>query len=122
MVSQDMLERLGYEVEVACNGEEAIHIFSNAQRAGSPFGAVILDLTIKGGMGAKEIIKHLKEIDPDIRAIVASGYLSDPVMSNFKDHGFLDALNKPYQLKDILQSLKTVAGFSETHPSRRETR
>ncbi|MHB8789721.1 MAG: two-component system sensor histidine kinase NtrB [Desulfobulbaceae bacterium] len=107
-VTQSMLESLGYEVETACNGEEAIELYTTAKEAGLPFGAVILDLTIKGGLGGKETIKRLRELDPDIRAIVASGYSNDPVMADFSKHGFLDALNKPYQLQDLEKSLEVI--------------
>lgn len=105
-VTGSMLESLGYEVATACNGEEAIHLYTTAKEAGQPFGAVILDLTIKGGRGGRDTIKRLKELDPDIRAIVASGYSNDPVMANFRKYGFLDALNKPYQLRDLKKSLE----------------
>jgi CheY-like chemotaxis protein len=62
-------------------------------------------LTIKGGIGGKETIKRLKELDPDVRAIVASGYSSDPVMANFREYGFDDALQKPYRLIDLRKAL-----------------
>jgi nitrogen-specific signal transduction histidine kinase/CheY-like chemotaxis protein len=119
-VTRDILKMLGCEVEVAGNGEEAIQLYAKARQAGAPFGAVILDLTIKGGMGGKETLQHLKEIDPDVRAIVASGYANDPVMSNFREYGFLDALPKPYQLKDLVKSLRAVTGFCGMLPSRKE--
>jgi len=108
-VTRSMLESLGYEVETACNGEEAIALYADAKGAGLPFGAVILDLTIKGGLGGGETIKKLRELDPDIRAIVASGYSNDPVMADFRKHGFLDALSKPYQLRDLEKSLEGIA-------------
>jgi two-component system cell cycle sensor histidine kinase/response regulator CckA len=117
-VTRDILEMVGYQVEVACNEEEAIELYLQAQLEGSPFGAVILDLTIKGGMGGRETIKRLKEIDPDIRAIVVSGYANDPVMANFKEYGFLDALHKPYQLEDLERSLHAVAHACGKHFSR----
>ncbi|MCL7487696.1 MAG: response regulator [Desulfobulbaceae bacterium] len=107
-VTRSMLENLGYEVETVCNGEEAIKLYTDAKEAGEPFGAVILDLTIKGGLGGRETIKKLREFDPDIRAIVASGYSNDPVMANFREYGFLDALNKPYQLQDLEKSLEGI--------------
>lgn len=107
-VTRSMLENLGYEVETACNGEEAIELYTTAKGAGQPFGAVIMDLTIKGGMGGRETIKRLRELDPDVRAIVASGYSTDPVMANFREHGFLDALHKPYQLQDLEKSLEGI--------------
>jgi PAS domain S-box-containing protein len=105
-VIRSVLESLGYEVETACNGEEAIELYTTAKGAGLPFGAVILDLTIKGGLGGRETIKRLRELDPDIRAIVASGYSTDPVMVDFRKHGFLDALHKPYSIQDLKKSLE----------------
>jgi CheY-like chemotaxis protein len=107
-VIRSVLESLGYEVETACNGEEAIELYTTAKGAGLPFGAVILDLTIKGGLGGRETIKRLRELDPDIRAIVASGYSTDPVMVDFRKHGFLDALHKPYSIQDLKKSLEGI--------------
>ena len=112
-VTRSMLESLGYEVATACNGEEAIELYTAAKEAGLPFGAVIMDLTIKGGLGGRETIKRLRELDPDVRAIVASGYSNDPVMANFREHGFLDALNKPYQLQDLEKSLEGIGDAAE---------
>jgi CheY-like chemotaxis protein len=107
-VSGNLLEALGYEVELAGDGEEAIQIYVKAQQAGSPFGAVILDLTVKGGMGGKETIRRLKELDPEVRAIVVSGYADDPIMSNCEAYGFLVALPKPFQLKDLQEILRSI--------------
>lgn len=112
-VNRTMLEILGYEVETACNGEEAIALYADAKGAGLPFGAVILDLTIKGGLGGRETIKRLKELAPDVRAIVASGYSTAPVMADFREYGFLDALNKPYQLRDLEKSLEGIVDAAE---------
>ena len=112
-MTSNMLERLGYEVEVACNGEEAIQLYTNAMRSDRPFGAVMLDLTIKGGMGGRETIKQLIELNPDIRAIVASGYSNDPVMANFRQYGFLDALHKPYGLSDLKKSIGGIVDAAE---------
>lgn len=112
-MTRNMLEGLGYEAIVAFEGEEAIQTYSKAKSAGSPFGGVILDLTVKGGMGGIETIRRLLEIDPDIRAIVASGYSNDPVMANFKAYGFLAALEKPFQLKDLMKALEKIIAPTE---------
>ena len=72
-----------------------------------------MDLTIKGGLGGRETIKRLRKFDPDIRAIVASGYSNDPVMANFRKHGFFDALHKPYQLQDLEKSLEGIGDAAE---------
>ena len=79
-------------------------------QAGSPYLAVIMDITIPGGMGGKEAIKYLKEIDPQVKAIVSSGYANDPVMAQYKDYGFAGVLAKPYTLEALEDVLMTVLG------------
>ena len=69
---------MGYEVALASDGDEAVSLFRKAKKAGEPFDAVILDLTIPGGMGGRETIKKLKKIDPKVKAVVASGYSNNP--------------------------------------------
>lgn len=118
-VTRSMLESLGYEVATAHNGEEAIQLYTTAKEAGLPFGAVIMDLTIKGGLGGRETIKRLRKFDPDIRAIVASGYSNDPVMAHFRKYGFLDALNKPYQLQDLEKSLEGMVDAAQDRYDRK---
>ena len=97
-VSNALLTHLGYEVEVAVDGVEAIELYKKAIESEKPFDMVILDLTNKVGMGGAETIVNLLEIDPDVKAIVASGYSNDPLMSNFREHGFRAALPKPFNL------------------------
>ena len=108
-----MLSRLGYEPELAKDGTEAIELYKSALDSGMPFDAVMLDLTIKGGAGGEKVIKQLMEIDPDVKAIVSSGYSNNPVMTYFKEYGFIDALPKPYTKKDLSDMLnKIVIGRS----------
>ena len=73
-----------------------------------PFEMVILDLTVKGGMGGKETVKKLSEINPQIKAMVSSGYSNDPVMTDFKKYGFIAALPKPYILKELRDILNRI--------------
>lgn len=108
MAAGDMLERLGYEVDLAVDGNEAIEMYIKAKESGRSFDAVIMDLTIPGGMGGKETITKLIEIDPDVRAIVSSGYSSDSVMANYKNYGFAGVLAKPYRRKDLMDVLREV--------------
>src|SRR3989338_6051817 len=106
-----LLSELGYNVGFARDGKEAIEIYKKAKDSGEPFNVVIMDLTIPGGMGGKEAIKKLLEIDPDIRAIVCSGYSTDPIMSEFKDYGFSDVIIKPYDIDELSRVVyKVVEG------------
>ena len=109
-LAQKMLERLGYEVETVKDGVEAIETYKKHMDSGEPFDGVILDLTIKGGMGGAQAIKELIKIDPDVKAIVCSGYFNDPVLANYEEHGFRGAMTKPYQKSDLESVLKKVLG------------
>lgn len=105
-----MLGILGYSVEFAKDGNEAMQMVRQAKESGAPFDAAILDLTIPGGLGGKDAIKPLLEIDPSLKAIVFSGYSDDPVLANFAQYGFKGMLVKPFKsqalgkvLHDVLQ-------------------
>lgn len=107
-ILSQMLTKIGYEVITTADGGEAIESFIKAKESGFPFDAVIMDLTIPGKIGGIEAIAKLREIDPDVKAIVSSGYSNDPVMSNFKEYGFTGVIAKPYrpqELREILQSI-----------------
>lgn len=107
-VGGELLKRLGYEVDVAENGEEALDRCAQAVRAGAPYHLVILDLTVPGGMGGKECMQRLKAIDPHVKGIVSSGYSSDPVMAEYQKYGFDGVVAKPYQLRELSQTLYQV--------------
>jgi PAS domain S-box-containing protein len=98
---QAMLDVLGYTAECVQNGAEAVELFRKRKEEGTPFAAVILDLTVPGGVGGKEAITALLKIDPNVKAIVSSGYSNDPVMANYLEHGFSSVLSKPYLLQDM---------------------
>jgi nitrogen-specific signal transduction histidine kinase/ActR/RegA family two-component response regulator len=100
-----ILARLGYEAEFAQDGGEAVKVYQSAIKSGSPFDAVILDLTVRGGMGGEEAVQQLHKLDPTVKAIVSSGYSDSPVMHNFTDYGFCDAIVKPYSLSELGQAL-----------------
>ncbi|MBE9546567.1 MAG: response regulator, partial [Proteobacteria bacterium] len=107
----EMLKHLGYEVAFAEDGAEAIEMYRN-----SPFDVVMMDLTIPGGMGGKEAIKKLLEIDPGARAIVSSGYSNDPVMANFEKYGFAGVVSKPYKIEELGKALYKVITGKDSWP------
>ena len=112
---RDILVRLGYEVAFAEDGAEAIKLYKSAMgKRGTPFDVVIMDLTIAGGMGGKEAVKKLIEIDPNVKAIVSSGYSKDPVMADYKQHGFSGVLAKPFRIKDLSEAVHRVLSGTES--------
>jgi PAS domain S-box-containing protein len=107
-VLAEMLSDHGYYVETAVSGEEAIELYRSAKKKRKPFHLVIMDLVIAHGMGGKETILELKEFDPKIKAVVSSGYSEDSLMADYKDHGFLAVISKPYKIADLLQTIEDV--------------
>jgi DNA-binding NtrC family response regulator len=80
---------------------------------GNPFQAVLMDLTVQGGMGGEEAIGHLKKIDPDVKAIVSGGYRNVSIMGNYKEHGFCDVVSKPYRVQDLFEIVQHVINGTE---------
>jgi PAS domain S-box-containing protein len=105
-VLSQLLTARGYRVECATRGEEAIPMYEKALDEGRPYDLVIMDLTIKGGLGGKEAIQELRRIDPFVTAIVSSGYSNDPVMANYRDYGFSAVVEKPYRIKDMIGKIQ----------------
>jgi PAS domain S-box-containing protein len=103
-----LLGRLGLDVECAADGAEAVEKYRKARAAGNPFSAVVMDLTVPGGMGGLEAVARLREIDPEVRAIVSSGYSSDPVLAKYRAHGFCGVIAKPYQMDDFTRVLRAA--------------
>jgi PAS domain S-box-containing protein len=108
-VTEQILSRSGYTVTTAKNGHEAISIFENERLSGKTFKAVVLDLTIMGGMGGLETFMRLRKIDPQVRGIVTSGYSNDPVMADFKTYGFVAAVKKPFYTDEIVGAVEKAA-------------
>ena len=96
-----ILEEMGYRARTCANGEEAVAAYKAAFEAGEPFSAMIMDLTVPGGMGGQEAARAILEIDPQALLIVSSGYSNDPVISDFRHYGFSAAMHKPYSVADI---------------------
>lgn len=102
------LGRLGIDFELAADGAAAVLKYKAAQAAGQPFDLVITDLTVPGGMGGKEAMDQLLAFDPKVKAIVSSGYSRDPVLGNYKAHGFCGILPKPYSLEQLHEALRAI--------------
>ncbi len=105
---QKMLTYLGYETRTAKNGEEAIELYKKAKDSEHPFDAVIIDLTIREGMGGKDAIEHLAALDPSVKGIVSSGYFNDPIMAEYRQHGFIGVIPKPYEMDALSELLHKV--------------
>ncbi len=103
-----LLPELGYEVSLAREGSEAVTLYREALSSGRRFDAVIMDLTIPGGMGGKEAVRELLSIDPLVKAIVSSGYSNDPVMAEFLSHGFSGVVKKPFRTEELSSVLHQV--------------
>ena len=102
-VSGKLFGLLGYETDFARDGKQAISLYKQAFQSGHPFHLVVLDLTIPGGMGGAETISELLKIDPKVKAIVSSGYSTDPVMANYQDYGFCGVLPKPFTKAEVTE-------------------
>ena len=103
-----MLKHLGYRVALSKDGVEVIELYDSALKCNAPFDAVIMDLTIPGGMGGEEAIRHLLKIDPTIKAVVSSGYSDSSVLANYKEYGFKGVINKPYTIEELSKELNKV--------------
>jgi PAS domain S-box-containing protein len=112
----DVLKRLGYRVQFAEDGEQAIEMYEQARTSGQPFDAVIMDLTVPGGMGGMEALSKLIAIDPKVKAIVSSGYSNDPIMADYQKYGFRGVVTKPYRIKDLGETLHNVLLNGEYKP------
>ncbi|MBN1409323.1 MAG: response regulator [Spirochaetales bacterium] len=108
IIAGKMLNHFGYEVEFARHGKEALDLYKKALENEKYFDCVILDLTIEVGMGGKETLKKLLELDPDVKAIVSSGYSNDPIIYDYKSHGFKGVIIKPYELSDLNRILHNI--------------
>ena len=102
------LKVLGYEVKSVYDGDEALQGYKAALETDNPFDIVIMDLTIPGGMGGREAIGRLHEIDPQARVIVSSGYANDPVIANYEEYGFVGRVVKPIDVEDLADTVKSV--------------
>lgn len=107
-ITEILLKRLGYEPLITSRGEDTIKAYREAMAAGNRFNLVILDLTIPGGIGGREVITALREMDPDVRALVSSGDANDPAVTNYETYGFSGVLMKPYNKATLDSVIKST--------------
>jgi len=109
-VAERIVKLIGYLPDVAAGGKKGIALYEAALKKGRPYDAVLLDLTMPGGMGGKEVAKKIRAMDRRAKIVASSGYSTDPIMSNFKKFGFDGALAKPYQISGLSDILEKVIG------------
>jgi PAS domain S-box-containing protein len=107
-VVETLLKKTGYSPVCVTNGDQALNQYREALAGGDPFTVTIMDLTIPGGMGGKETVKRLREIDKAAKVIVFSGYSNDPIFSNFKEYGFDGVLSKPFSIEEFMRTISLV--------------
>ena len=109
-VTAAMLRALDYKCDLATNGTDAVALYKRYQNIGRPYDVVILDDTVAGGMGGEECFRALRELDPEVRAILASGDDREDIARHSLDQGFCGYLTKPYRVSELGRMLKTVLG------------
>lgn len=107
-MASDLLETMGYDVAHAKNGEEALYLYNKSLKTDRTFDLVILDLTVKGGMGGDKAIEKLLEMDPDVKAVVSSGYAANEAMAKPEDYGFIGVIPKPYKIEELSMMLEKI--------------
>ena len=113
-IAKDLLVHLGFEVATVSNGQEAVELYREKQGSEAQFDVVIMDLTIPGGMGGKEAIRQLREIDPQVKGIVSSGYSNDPVMAEYEKYGFAGMVHKPFEIDELMATLLDLTESGES--------
>jgi CheY-like chemotaxis protein len=108
MFISSLLRRLGCEVTAVGDGAAAVDEYETARAAGRSYELVILDLTVPAGLGGAETMARLRAIDPEVRAIVSSGYSKDPVLAEYRQHGFRGMVAKPYVVRELVAVINQV--------------
>lgn len=101
-----MLRRRGFEVTVVRDGDEAVTAYADALARGDRYDVVVLDLAVPGGTGAEAAVEELHRLDPGVRALVSSGHIDDPVMTDPAAHGFAGVVSKPYTIAELVAAIR----------------
>ncbi|MBF0563605.1 MAG: response regulator [Nitrospirae bacterium] len=105
----ELLELNGYEVGKSRDSIEAVQLYLEAMKSSAPFDVVVLDLTVPGGFGGKKAMEELLKIDPKVKAIIASGYSDDPIVSQYRQYGFQGVITKPYDVDELNSLINNMA-------------
>lgn len=119
-MSTEILDYLGCESIAATDGHETIKMYLQAQKDNTPFDLLIMDLTIPGSMGGVETLEKLRALDPEVKALVSSGYANDPVMANYKEYGFCGVVPKPFSVEDLHGALSRILAPTKKRLTREE--
>jgi two-component system cell cycle sensor histidine kinase/response regulator CckA len=107
-IVDEVLTGFGYDVTLTAEGLEAVQCYEESLKAGNPYDAAILDLTVRGGAGGLEAMQRLRGLDPGVTAVVSSGYANDPIMKEYETYGFKGVISKPYRFEDLDNLLQQV--------------
>ncbi len=102
---RDIFQLLDLEVETVIDGKEAIQVFKDAWEQGNPFDLVVLDMTLPGDLDGVSTLREIRKIDPEIKAVVSSGYSADDIISNAQKYGFDAAVPKPYSISVLRETV-----------------
>jgi signal transduction histidine kinase/ABC-type phosphate/phosphonate transport system substrate-binding protein/CheY-like chemotaxis protein len=103
---KELLQSFDYVVETAPDGESALKLFVHSLEKGTPFDYLILDLIVPGSLNGFETYQRIKELYPEVQAILISGYFDEPVMHEYKKYGLKGALIKPFTIQQLLELLE----------------
>jgi two-component system, cell cycle sensor histidine kinase and response regulator CckA len=107
-ITRKMMESFGYQVDSAKEGQEAVERYARAAEESLPYDAVILDMTVQGGFGGLEAIRRLQRLNPEVKAVISSGYAEDPVLRNYTQYGFVGMIAKPFRLNKLRALLEEL--------------
>jgi CheY-like chemotaxis protein len=110
-IASEILSLEGYEVVCVENGEDALNYFQTAFLSDRPFDLVLIDLTIKDGMGGYETMQKLMALNPNVKGVVTSGFSDDPIMKHYDEYGFVAAIGKPYTTKELVETIERTLGL-----------